>query len=474
MFLARPYRWSIINHIVLCCVTLINASEYGDINPDFNHQDVLTYEDNKDKHFHNCNNKSTKGNEHIASIPYFKTIVTSKPNGRLGNYLLSYMHLMCVEFSYNVTILTENVVKKSLDTFFKNFNNIQTVDDDACGYYEFFDQFHNSEDNLIIDMFKEKSGINVTMERGPEGITISPVEVAIKYGEEINEVMDSYRKQFLQNYRADGSPECKYEWELFRIPHKALENDEWTTNRALILYPPLYGICPIWDMSHLAIDRYDLENDLLANDNNFQNAFFERLQIKDKFLNNAQKVLHVIRKTHEKRHNLPDKFEAGENNYDGCFTFVGIHVRRTDHLQYERDNDMKNLDLEYYLRAMQLYRKKFARHHLRKLLIFVLLTDDMQWGKSKLLPQAKEGDLYLGGEGLSDVNESIGNDFALLASCNHTIESHGSFSYFAGAFAGGFKIKPNHFQKYREPRFRNTDFWKKSPFNRIPPRLSVF
>ena len=47
---------------------------------------------------------------------------------------------------------------------------------------------------------------------------------------------------------------------------------------------------------------------------------------------------------------------------------------------------------------------------------------------------------------VTDKTESIGQDFALLANCNHTIESHGSFSYFAGAFAGGFKIKPNHFK----------------------------
>jgi len=110
----------------------------------------------------------------------------------------------------------------------------------------------------------------------------------------------------------------------------------------------------------------------------------------------------------------------------------------------------------------------------KHMLIFVLLSDDVQWGNNKLLPQVKEGDLYIGGEGLPNENDSIGHDFALLANCNHTIESHGSFSYFAGAFAGGFKIKPNHFPKYREPKFRNTEFWDKNPFNSIPPRLSVF
>ena len=262
------------------------------------------------------------------------------------------------------------------------------------------------------------------------------------------------------------TPAFLFQWEIFRMSHKALKRVEWNTNRALVLYPGLDSV--IWDL-----DEYDLENDLLAKDKTFQDAFFERLQIKDKFVNHAQKILHMIKKRHKNRHNVPDKFEAIEKS-DNRFIFVGIHIRRTDHRQYERDKDMKNLDLNYYLRAMQLYKMKFKNENQQKMLIFVILSDDMQWGKGKLLPQAKDGDLYVGGEGLPNDTESIGNDFALLANCNHTIESHGSFSYFAGAFAGGFKIKPRHLPKYREPKFRNTKFWNKNPLDSIPPRLSLF
>ena len=53
------------------------------------------------------------------------------------------------------------------------------------------------------------------------------------------------------------------------MSHKALERIEWNTNRALVLYPGLESV--IWD-----IDEYDLENDLLAKDKNFQDAFFEQ------------------------------------------------------------------------------------------------------------------------------------------------------------------------------------------------------
>ena len=210
MHSTKLYLWSITQGIIIFCATSNNASNYGDIDPDFNHENVLTCDKNKDKNSNTCNNKITK---EIANSPRFKTIVTSKTNGRLGNNLFSYMHLMCVEFNYNVTILAEKVVKQSLVTFFKNVDNIPTVDDDACGYYEFFDQFDKAADNLIVDLFKEKSGIDVTMERGPEGISISPIEVAMKYGEEVNAGMDSYQKQFLQKFKADTSllpPDCKY------------------------------------------------------------------------------------------------------------------------------------------------------------------------------------------------------------------------------------------------------------------------
>ena len=202
MFLTKPYRCSIIKCIIVCYTTSINASQYADIDPDFHHQDVLTCEKNEDKDLNNCNNKSTKENEHNVSVPHFKTIVTSTTSGRLGNHLISYMHLMRLEFNYNVRILTEKVVKKSLDVFFKNFNNIQTVDDDACGYYEFIEQLDKAKDDFIINLFREKSGINVTMERGPDGKRISQIEVAIKYGAEIDAGMDYYKRQFLQNIKA--------------------------------------------------------------------------------------------------------------------------------------------------------------------------------------------------------------------------------------------------------------------------------
>ena len=135
---------------------------------------------------------------------------------------------------------------------------------------------------------------------------------------------------------------------------------------------------------------------------------------------------------------------------------------------------MKELDVNYYLNAMHLYREQFKKQRKKKQLIFVFVSDDLQWGKDKLSYRVKDRDLYFAGSGLPDLKDAIGQDFALLASCNHTIESHGSFSYFAGAFAGGFKIKPNNFAKYRDLRHKDNKFWNKLPFERAPIRLSAY
>ena len=219
--------------------------------------------------------------------------------------------------------------------------------------------------------------------------------------------------------------------------------------------------------------NYTFENDERAKYKQFNEAYFHRLQIKDKFVHNAQKTLRLIIKKHQKVHAETKKPKKSKNvNLD--YVFVGIHSRRTDHLEYQKKHNMNALDARYYLDAMHLYREKFKKENKKKWLIFVFVSDDIQWGKDKLLYRVKERDLYFGGSGLPDVNDSIGKDFALLASCNHTVESHGSFSYFAGAFAGGFKIKPNHFTKYRDRKHKENPFWTRNPLDILPPRISSY
>ena len=221
------------------------------------------------------------------------------------------------------------------------------------------------------------------------------------------------------------------------------------------------------------INTYTNENDVFGEFKDFSDAFFQRLQLKDKFVKKAKKILSLINKSHQKKHKITE-IENNSKSVQSNYIYVGIHCRRTDHLEYQKKHNMRPLDVMYYLDAMHLYRQHFKKEHKDKRLVFVFVSDDPQWGKEKLLNRVKERDLYFGGSGLPNSTDSIGVDIALLANCNHTIESHGSFSYFAGAFSGGFKVKPSHFLKYRDPRHKENNFWSKSPFKHPLPRISSF
>ena len=259
-----------------------------------------------------------------------------------------------------------------------------------------------------------------------------------------------------------------FQWDIFRESHNVFKHPEWNKNRALLLYPG--NVIKIFNTD---VANYTFQNDERTKYTQFNEAFFHRLQLKDRFVHNAQKILRFIIKKHEKLHAEPKKTKKLKNvNLE--YVFVGIHSRRTDHLEYQKKHNMNALDARYYLEAMNLYREKFKKENKKKRLIFIFVSDDIQWGKDKLSYRVKERDLYFGGSVLPDVKDAIGLDFALLASCNHTIESHGSFSFFASAFAGGFKIKPNHFTKYREKKHMENPFWARNPLDILPPRISSF
>ena len=132
-------------------------------------------------------------------------------------------------------------------------------------------------------------------------------------------------------------------------------------------------------------------------------------------------------------------------------TFVGIHNRRGDHLDYQREGGFIPLDPGYFLNAMELFREKFKR------VVFVYVSDDMDWGRRKLKSRLKTNDFYLAGS-LQDSRLSAtpglaaAYDLSLLSLCNHTITSYGTYSFWAGFLGGkgrGVRIIPAFLPKYR-------------------------
>ena len=114
-------------------------------------------------------------------------------------------------------------------------------------------------------------------------------------------------------------------------------------------------------------------------------------------------------------------------------TFVGVHDRRTDYLEFRKKVLMtEDLDEEYIPEAMQYFRDEYEES---SEVVFVYTSDDLQWGQDKL--QYKEDNVFFSGCNQPKNPECIGRDFALLSSCNHTIVTHGSFGHWAAFLAGG-------------------------------------
>merc|ERR1712018_837744 len=113
---------------------------------------------------------------------------------------------------------------------------------------------------------------------------------------------------------------------------------------------------------------------------------------------------------------------------------------------------------------MEMYREKY------KNIAFVYISDDLEWGKQMIQKKAQRRniDIYFVGDGTKTKErtrdrDSIGHDLALMSLCNHTIISHGTFSYWAGYFSAGSVIRPEHFAKYRKYGVRPRNLYNKNP-----------
>ncbi|XP_040565973.1 uncharacterized protein [Lepeophtheirus salmonis] len=119
-------------------------------------------------------------------------------------------------------------------------------------------------------------------------------------------------------------------------------------------------------------------------------------------------------------------------------TLVGIHVRKRDADRdiVERYN-LPKLSPSYYLEAIHMCRKKF------KHVIFIIVSDEMNWVYDNLMPRKGSAFLYPAGHGHVNCRTAISIDLALMAACDHSILSYGTFSFWSGWLAGGHRILPN-------------------------------
>ncbi|XP_023323360.1 galactoside 2-alpha-L-fucosyltransferase 2 [Eurytemora carolleeae] len=134
----------------------------------------------------------------------------------------------------------------------------------------------------------------------------------------------------------------------------------------------------------------------------------------------------------------------------GDVTFIGVHVRRSDYGQHlVKMYNLTLIDAAYFNRAMEYYRNKFDS------IVFAVVSDDLSWARSNM-----EGEdvFFLGHDRTQEKDElnplkpgeDIGEDLALLASCNHTIMTYGTFGMWGGLLSGGEVLFPSSFLKTKE------------------------
>ena len=144
------------------------------------------------------------------------------------------------------------------------------------------------------------------------------------------------------------------------------------------------------------------------------------------------------------------------------FVYIGIHVRRTDSLKaFIEKYKLPELKPSYYLSAIDLYVNYFKS---KKKLIFVVTSDDMKWVSDNLMPRVKSVKVYpVPSSKLDGEISSAATDLAVLASCNHTILSYGTFSFWSGFLAGGKRVIPKMVLRNNDPA-KNPLLGKLSPF----------
>ena len=120
-------------------------------------------------------------------------------------------------------------------------------------------------------------------------------------------------------------------------------------------------------------------------------------------------------------------------------TWVGVHNRRGDYGHHLAAlYGLHLLEPGYFQRAMQRFNSEYSN------VIFIIVTDDMDWAESNLMFPGLQV-VFAGHRKVleKDVKhplataDDIGDDLALLAACNHTILSYGTFGQWAALLAGG-------------------------------------
>lgn len=114
-------------------------------------------------------------------------------------------------------------------------------------------------------------------------------------------------------------------------------------------------------------------------------------------------------------------------------TYVSIHVRRTDYIDYLWQKlKIHPAPMSYYLTAMDYFVGKY------KDVVFVVASDNINWCRNNLHGKRHRVSFISDADG-----KGPGKDLAVLSACNHSIIDYGTYGSFGAILAAGETVVYN-------------------------------
>ncbi|XP_018316424.1 galactoside 2-alpha-L-fucosyltransferase 3 [Mycetomoellerius zeteki] len=114
-------------------------------------------------------------------------------------------------------------------------------------------------------------------------------------------------------------------------------------------------------------------------------------------------------------------------------TYVSVHVRRTDYVDYLWQKlKTRPAPVSYYLSAMDYFAGKYSN------VIFVITSDNIAWCKYNLRSKRHRISFVSENDG-----KGPGKDLAVLSACNHSIIDYGTYGSFGAILAAGETVVYN-------------------------------
>ena len=126
-------------------------------------------------------------------------------------------------------------------------------------------------------------------------------------------------------------------------------------------------------------------------------------------------------------------------------TFVSIHNRRGDYQFAIKTYGGKIVGRKYFELALEIFRKNIEN------VVFVVVSDDIKWAKKNIVGD----DIFYSAD--DDSEEAVGTDLAIMANCNHTIMTYGTFGMWGAVLANGKVVAADNAAKLDHVKVFKTD-----------------